>query len=172
MKKITADGIERIANKLRLMPAAKPQPEYSPRDAVSLLASEIDAMQQRGYSLAQIAKTLRGEGLEIDTPTLESYLRKGPLPAPAKAAPGRASSTAKRVAKEAKGAARTTAGKAKPAAVVAKVAAKKASQRATPTATRSAVTKASPRGAARTAQAPAKRGHRAMFELKPDTDDI
>ncbi len=41
-----------------------------------MLAKEIVALQKRGYTLEQIAETLRGEGLAISTPTLKSYLQR------------------------------------------------------------------------------------------------
>jgi len=34
------------------------------------------ALQKRGYTLDQISETLRGEGLDITTPTLKSYLQR------------------------------------------------------------------------------------------------
>jgi methionine synthase II (cobalamin-independent) len=48
----------------------------SKQDAVRLLSKEIAAMQKRGYTLLQISEALRGEGLNIATPTLKTYLQK------------------------------------------------------------------------------------------------
>ena len=66
-----------IAAKLKTMPAIeKKKQEHSKQDAVKVLAKEITALQKRGYTLDQIAETLRGEGLDITTPTLKSYLQR------------------------------------------------------------------------------------------------
>ena len=66
-----------IAAKLKTMPVIeKKKQEHSKQDAVKVLAKEISALQKRGYTLDQIAETLRGEGLDITTPTLKSYLQR------------------------------------------------------------------------------------------------
>ena len=66
-----------IAAKLKTMPVIeKKNQEHSKQDAVKVLAKEIAALQKRGYTLDQIAETLRGEGLDITTPTLKSYLQR------------------------------------------------------------------------------------------------
>jgi methionine synthase II (cobalamin-independent) len=87
--KYTTGQLEAIAAKLRDMPPVeKKQQEHSKQEAVRILAKEIAALQKRGYTLDQIAETLRGEGLNIATPTLKSYLqrakpaRKAPVQAP------------------------------------------------------------------------------------------
>ena len=66
-----------IAAKLKTMPVIeKKKQEHSKQDAIKMLAKEIAALQKRGYTLDQIAETLRGEGLDITTPTLKSYLQR------------------------------------------------------------------------------------------------
>lgn len=66
-----------IAAKLKTMPVIeKKKQEHSKQDAVKVLSKEIAALQKRGYTLDQIAETLRGEGLDITTPTLKSYLQR------------------------------------------------------------------------------------------------
>jgi len=73
--KYTTEQLEAIAVKLRdLPPAAKRIQEHSKKEAVALLAREITALQKRGYTLVQIAESLRGEGLDIATPTLKAYI--------------------------------------------------------------------------------------------------
>ncbi|WP_229258763.1 protein mobC [Duganella flavida] len=73
--KYTTEQLDAIAAKLRSMPAvAKPKQEYTKQAAVGMLTKEINTLQKRGYSLAQIAEALRGEGLDIATPTLKNYL--------------------------------------------------------------------------------------------------
>lgn len=73
--KYTSEQLDVIAAKLRDMPAAeKPRQEYTKQAAVEVLIKEIRGLQKRGYALAQIAEALRGEGLDIATPTLKNYL--------------------------------------------------------------------------------------------------
>ena len=43
---------------------------------VRLLAGEIIALQQRGYTIEEVAESLRGRGLAITTPTLKNYLQR------------------------------------------------------------------------------------------------
>ena len=88
--KYTSEQLDAIAAKLRDMPAVeKRRQEYSKQAAVAVLIKEITALQKRGYALAEIAEALRGEGLDIATPTLKNYLlrikpaRKKPSTAPA-----------------------------------------------------------------------------------------
>lgn len=69
------EQIEAIAAKLRDLPAIEPPPkDLSKKEAVKLLSKEIRSLQKRGYSLEQIATSLKGEGLDISTYTLKSYM--------------------------------------------------------------------------------------------------
>lgn len=99
--KYTTVQLEAIAAKLREMPPpAKRAQEHTKKEAIALLAREIAALQKRGYTLGQIAESLRGEGLDIATPTLKAYIlstkpkRKASnsptKPPPAKTKPGTA----------------------------------------------------------------------------------
>ena len=75
--KYTAEQLETIAAKLRQMPPAeKKKRDFSRQEAVKILAKEIAALQRRGYSLEQISESLRGEGLDVATPTLKNYLQR------------------------------------------------------------------------------------------------
>lgn len=75
--KYTTEQLEAIAAKLREMPPVeKKKREHNKAEAVRLLAREITLMQKRGYTLDQISESLRGEGLDIATPTLKSYLQR------------------------------------------------------------------------------------------------
>lgn len=146
MKRITSDKIETIAKKLRLMPAvSKKKPvEYSRQEAITMLRAEIAALEKRGYSLEQVSETLRGEGLEINTATLRTYLQK--------AGDGKQTAAAVTVApaKKKKTIAKAvTVAKSKLSAAKAKK--PKLASDATP------------------AKSPA---YGATFELRPDTDDI
>jgi hypothetical protein len=73
----TVEMADRIAEKLRTLPpmdASKRR--LRKQGVVQHLAREIAALQDRGYTLDQVAESLRGEGLEIATPTLKSYLQR------------------------------------------------------------------------------------------------
>ncbi len=75
--KYTAEQLEIIANHLKAMPPVeKKKREFSKQEAVKILTKEIAALQKRGYSLNQISEALNGQGLEIATPTLKSYLQR------------------------------------------------------------------------------------------------
>ena len=75
--KYTAEQLEAIALKLRQMPPAEKKPrDFSRQEAVKILAKEIVGLQRRGYSLEQISESLRGEGLDVATPTLKNYLQR------------------------------------------------------------------------------------------------
>ena len=73
----TVAQAEALAEKLRALPAIenKNRP-ISKAEEIKLLASEIAALQERNYSLQQIAEFLTGEGLEISTATLKNYLQR------------------------------------------------------------------------------------------------
>jgi hypothetical protein len=69
------EQVEAIAAKLRDLPAIEPPPkDLSKKEAVKLLSKEIRSLQKRGYTLEQIATSLKGEGLDISTYTLKSYM--------------------------------------------------------------------------------------------------
>lgn len=73
----TTEHIEGIAAKLREMPPVeKKKQQRSKQEAIKMLSKEINALKKRGYTLDQIAETLRGEGLDIKAPTLKSYLQR------------------------------------------------------------------------------------------------
>ena len=73
----TLETAEQIAEKLRATPAKDPsQRRLDKQGMVRRLASEILALQQRGYTLEEVAESLRGYGLDIATPTLENYLQR------------------------------------------------------------------------------------------------
>jgi hypothetical protein len=81
---LTRARIAQIAEKLRKMPPAPPaEVNVTKQEAVRLLEREIAGQQRKGYSLEQIVESLRGEGLDLTTPTLKSYRSR------AKAANGR-----------------------------------------------------------------------------------
>lgn len=142
MKRITAEKIEKIAKKLRGLPPVQKKPEYSASEAIGMLKGEITAMRKRGYSLLQVADALRTEGLEIDTPTLKGVLQPPPEPEVRATKPASAKGTPKKVAPPVTARPTKTAAKAKK-----------------PT-------------TGRPGRNATSRSYGAMFELKPDTEDI
>jgi hypothetical protein len=73
----TAAQVEEIAGKLRAMPVVEQPPkDLTKQEVVKMLAKEIKSLQKKGYTLEQIATSLKGEGLDISTPTLKSYLQR------------------------------------------------------------------------------------------------
>ena len=81
---LTRARIAQIAEKLRKMPPAPPaEVNVTKQEAVRLLERAIAGQQRKGYTLEQIVESLRGEGLDLTTPTLKSYRSR------AKAANGR-----------------------------------------------------------------------------------
>lgn len=74
---LTIEKIEKIAEKLRAMPAVEnKQRQASNQEAIKLLAKDIKGMQQRGYTLEQIADVLKSNELTVAAPTLRSYLQR------------------------------------------------------------------------------------------------
>lgn len=74
---LTIEKIEKIAEKLRSMPAVEnKQRQASNQEAIKLLAKDIKGMQQRGYTLEQIADILKNNELAVAAPTLRSYLQR------------------------------------------------------------------------------------------------
>ncbi len=75
--KFTTEKIEAVRAKLKDLPAIeKIRTEHTKADTVKMLSKEIISLQKRGYSLEQIADFIKGEGLDIGTPTMKSYLQR------------------------------------------------------------------------------------------------
>ena len=75
--KFTTEQIEAVRSKLKNLPEIeKVKKEHTKAETVRMLAKEITSLQKRGYALEQIADYLKGEGLDIGTPTLKSYLQR------------------------------------------------------------------------------------------------
>jgi methionine synthase II (cobalamin-independent) len=71
----TKTQVDSISEKLKKMPEISVEKTFCRRDVVKVLAKEIIELKKRGYTIEQIAETLRGEGFDIATPTLKNYLR-------------------------------------------------------------------------------------------------
>lgn len=77
--KFSSEQVNKILATLKKMPKVekKPNIEYLNKQAtIKMLSGEIQAMQKRGYELKDIADTLNGQGMDISTPTLKSYLQR------------------------------------------------------------------------------------------------
>jgi hypothetical protein len=73
----TVESAKRLAEELRAIPPKDPaKRKLDKQGMVSLLASELVALQQRGYTIEEVAEGLRGRGLAITTPTLKNYLQR------------------------------------------------------------------------------------------------
>ena len=73
----TLEKVEEMARALRALPAMdQSKRRLSMQAAVKHLIAEIAALQKRGYTIEQIAESLRGVGFAITTPTLKSYLQR------------------------------------------------------------------------------------------------
>jgi hypothetical protein len=73
----TVEEVDRVAAALLALPAMEPSKrKLDKQGAVTRLKEQIAALQQRGYTLEQIAESMTTLGLEITTPTLKSYLQR------------------------------------------------------------------------------------------------
>lgn len=57
-------------------PIEKKKQEFGKSDVVKMLAKEIAVLRKRGYTFEQISDYLKGEELDIGTPSLKSYLQR------------------------------------------------------------------------------------------------
>jgi hypothetical protein len=75
--KYTTDQIEAVRSKMKdLPPIEKKKQQLGKSDVVKMLAKEIAVLRKRGYTFEQISEYLKGEGLDIGTPSLKSYLQR------------------------------------------------------------------------------------------------
>ena len=66
-----------IIEKMRAMPPKDPaKRRINKQGLIRLLAQEIAALQERGYTIEDVVESLHGWGLDITTPTLKSYLQR------------------------------------------------------------------------------------------------
>jgi hypothetical protein len=73
----TLELAERLVENLRAMPPKDPSKRRLDKQGlVKHLAEEIASLQQRGYTIEEVAESLRGHGLDITTPTLKNYLQR------------------------------------------------------------------------------------------------
>jgi len=73
----TVESANWLLAELRAIPPKDPaKRKLDKQRMVSLLAGEILALQERGYTIEEVAESLRGRGLAITTPTLKNYLQR------------------------------------------------------------------------------------------------
>jgi hypothetical protein len=73
----TVESANRMAEALRAIPPKDPaKRKLDKQGMVRLLAGELVALQQRGYTIEEVAESLRGRGFDITTPTLKNYLQR------------------------------------------------------------------------------------------------
>lgn len=73
----TLEEAQRLAEELRAIPAKDPaKTRLNKQEVVHVLAEDIRALQKRGYTIEEIADSIRGRGFDITTPTLKSYLQR------------------------------------------------------------------------------------------------
>jgi hypothetical protein len=66
-----------MAEKARRMPPPPPaEANVTKQEAVRLLAGEIAGLQRKGYTLEQIVASFKGDGLDLSTATMKSYLSR------------------------------------------------------------------------------------------------
>lgn len=74
---LTIEQVETLAAKLRTLPPIENKKRFvSKQESIKMLANEIDALRERGYTLEQVAELLTADHLEIGTSTLKSYLQR------------------------------------------------------------------------------------------------
>jgi hypothetical protein len=74
---LTRAQVALMAEKARRMPPAPPaEANVTKQEAVRLLAREIAGLQRKGYKLEQIVAGFRGDGLDLSTATMKSYLSR------------------------------------------------------------------------------------------------
>ena len=74
--KYSAEDLEAVAAQLRQLPRIENAKTLSKADAIQALATEIQQLKERGYTMEQIAEALSGAGLQIATTTRRNYLQR------------------------------------------------------------------------------------------------
>ena len=79
---ISREQVEKLRAKLTQAPPAPPAASVNTtkQEAVRSLVGEIRALQQRGYTLEQVAELFREEGVLLTTQTLKNYLARAKAP--------------------------------------------------------------------------------------------
>jgi hypothetical protein len=73
LKNVTSEDIERVRTVLASLPERSVD-RVTRKDAVALLEPEVRAMQQRGYSVTEIAAILTENGIAVSLALFRAYL--------------------------------------------------------------------------------------------------
>jgi len=74
---LTRAQVALMVEKARRMPPAPPaEANITKQAAVRILAPEIAGLRRKGYKLEQIVAGFRGDGLDLSTATMKSYLSR------------------------------------------------------------------------------------------------
>jgi hypothetical protein len=74
---LTRAQVAAIAEKARKMPRApRADTNVTNQEAIRLLERDIVSLQRKGYTLKQITDSFRGDGLDLSTATMKSYLSR------------------------------------------------------------------------------------------------
>jgi hypothetical protein len=77
----TVEQVDQVGEGLLALPAVEPSKrKLDKQAAIARLKDKIATVQQRGYTLEQIAQSMSGLGIQITTPTLKSYLQRARKP--------------------------------------------------------------------------------------------
>jgi hypothetical protein len=77
----TVEQVDQVGEGLLALPAVEPSKrKLDKQAAIAWLKDKIATVQQRGYTLEQIAQSMSGLGIQITTPTLKSYLQRARKP--------------------------------------------------------------------------------------------
>jgi hypothetical protein len=77
----TVEQVTQVQEGLLALPAVEPSKrKLDKQAAVKCLKDTIATVQERGYTLEQIAESMSGLGIQITTPTLKSYLQRAKKP--------------------------------------------------------------------------------------------
>ena len=113
----TVEQVDQVAEGLLALPAVEPSKrKLDKQAAVKRLMDAIATIQQRGYTLEQIAQNMSGLGISITTPTLKSYLQRARKPSSRGAAKAPRRSASPLSPKEPTRAGKQAAGNAAPSA--------------------------------------------------------
>src|SRR5579863_5194350 len=75
--KFTLERTRQLAEKLRALPPKDPAEQLLDKQGVvNELRPDVVSLLQRGYTLEDVAKAVRGEGFDITTGTLKNYLQR------------------------------------------------------------------------------------------------
>jgi hypothetical protein len=77
MQEYTREYADNLVQRLLALPAPDRATEkLNKQGVVEHILAALEKMIERGFTIPQIAESMRGEGFDITTPTLKSYLQR------------------------------------------------------------------------------------------------